>query len=98
MRQQSLPRPAVPAALPDLAVATPAERLLMLDVGSGGLSEEAGSRLRMYGPNEPVQQQRTRQIAVFAGNFTHTLALLLWFASGLAFAAGLPQLHNETDL
>jgi calcium-translocating P-type ATPase len=39
-----------------------------------------------------VRQERTRQIALLASNFTHTLALLLWFAAGLSFAAGIPEL------
>jgi magnesium-transporting ATPase (P-type) len=31
-------------------------------------------------------------VLVFVSQFTHTLALLLWFAGGLAFAAGIPEL------
>ena len=46
----------------------------------------------MYGPNEPVAPERRRSLLAFAANFTHTLALLLWFAAGLAFAAGIPAL------
>lgn len=81
---------------PDIAgiiAAEPGERLRALGSAATGLSrQEAARRLRERGPNEPVPPQRTRYIIAFLQNFTHTLALLLWFAAGLAFAAGIPEL------
>ncbi|HEY5476162.1 MAG TPA: cation-transporting P-type ATPase, partial [Tepidiformaceae bacterium] len=60
---------------------------------AAGLSAaEAAKRLMSYGPNTPVREVRTRPLLAFAANFIHTLALLLWFAAGLAFAAGAPEL------
>ena len=77
----------------DLAAATPAERLALLDSTAAGLSNsEARRRLRLVGPNEPVRPQRSRPLHKFWANFSHTLALLLWFAAGLAYAAGIPAL------
>ena len=76
-----------------IAAATPAGRLAALASSPGGLSEpEAATRLRVHGQNEPVPAQRRHLAASFAANFTHTLALLLWFAAGLSFAAGIPEL------
>jgi calcium-translocating P-type ATPase len=92
---RSTPRP-VAAVIPDiaaLAAALPRERLEALRSGPDGLSEqEAARRLREQGPNEPVPPLRARPALTFLANFTHTLALLLWFAAGLAFAAGIPEL------
>jgi calcium-translocating P-type ATPase len=86
------PEPALPA-ISRLAAAAPAERLRLLDSAAGGItSDEAIRRRRVYGDNEPVRPERTRLLTTFAGNFTHTLALLLWFAAGLSFAAGIPEL------
>ncbi len=71
----------------------PGERIRALESSDSGLSgEEAARRLARYGPNEPVRRERTRHLARFVSNFTHTLALLLWFAAGLAFAAGINEL------
>jgi calcium-translocating P-type ATPase len=39
-----------------------------------------------------VAPQRQQRLLTFLANFTHTLALLLWFAAGLSFAAGIPEL------
>jgi len=76
-----------------LAGLDPAGRLDALVSSRGGLSEaEAARRLASYGPNSPVRAVRTRPLLAFAANFIHTLALLLWFAAGLAFAGGAPEL------
>ncbi len=76
-----------------LAAAAPEARLRLLGTTAGGLTPaEAGRRQRVFGANEPVRPQRTGILATFLDNFTHTLALLLWFAAGLSFAAGIPQL------
>ncbi len=83
-------------AAPDvaaLAAASPGERLAALNSAPEGLTEsEAARRLRNVGLNEPVPPQRSHPFVTFLANFTHTLALLLWFAAGLAFAAGIPEL------
>jgi magnesium-transporting ATPase (P-type) len=76
-----------------LAGSTPQERLQLLGSRWQGLGiDEAAARLRRVGPNTPVAARRRRPLPAFAANFTHTLALLLWFAAGLSFAAGLPEL------
>jgi len=81
------------ADLAELATRTPADRLEALGSTVGGLTpEEASRRLSAYGPNEPVRAERTHVLRRFASNFTHTLALLLWFSAGLAFAARIPEL------
>ena len=49
-------------------------------------------RLQRFGPNEPIRPRRKSLLWSFASQFVHTLALLLWFAAGLAFAAGAPTL------
>jgi sodium/potassium-transporting ATPase subunit alpha len=86
------------AALPPpdaaaLAAAAPEERLRILRSSAGGLaSGEARVRLAMAGPNEPVRPRASHPLRAFAAQFSHTLALLLWFAAGLAFAANIPEL------
>ena len=78
-----------------MAAASPAERLRLLGSASTGISDEEARRLRgVLGANAPVQPARTRLLATFLGNFTHTLALLLWFAAGLSFASGIPELGS----
>jgi calcium-translocating P-type ATPase len=76
-----------------LAPLSPDARLELLGSRPSGLSgAEAALRLRRHGRND-LSPPRTRQpLFAFVANFTHTLALLLWFAAGLAFAAGLHQL------
>ena len=76
-----------------LAAAGPAERLRLLGSSPEGLdSSEAAARLARFGPNEPGRQVSSDPLRAFASQFGHTLALLLWFAAGLAFAAGIPEL------
>jgi magnesium-transporting ATPase (P-type) len=48
--------------------------------------------LRRSGPNELPAPRPTHPARLFLAQVTHTLALLLWAGSGLAFLAGLPQL------
>jgi sodium/potassium-transporting ATPase subunit alpha len=85
--------PADPVDLATLAALPPTARLDRLGTAARGLTEaEAAARLQRCGPNEPVAPERRRVLVAFLANFTHTLALLLWFAAGLAFAAGIPEL------
>ncbi len=83
------------ADLRDLPRMRPGERLAALGTTAAGLSSaEAAVRLQHLGPNEPIRPDSTRLLRSFAGQFTHTLALLLWFASGIAFAAGIAELGS----
>jgi calcium-translocating P-type ATPase len=76
-----------------LAVRSPLERVEMLGSSPDGLrSEDVLSQRLRYGSNEPLREQERHMFLRFAANFTHTLALLLWFAAGLAFAAGIFEL------
>lgn len=76
-----------------LAQAAPDERLAYLGASAAGLSSpEAAARLRRFGPNAPATPASASPLRSLAAQFTHTLALLLWFAAGLAFAAGIPEL------
>jgi calcium-translocating P-type ATPase len=76
-----------------LAALAPAARLQLLETAPGGLAErDAAARLRLYGANEPAPARRRHLLAALAEHLTHTLALLLWFAAGLSFAAGIPEL------
>jgi magnesium-transporting ATPase (P-type) len=64
-----------------------------LRTGPHGLSaREAARRLVAYGPNELERREGPRWPAQLARQVTHPLALLLWVAAALAFAAGLPPL------
>ena len=77
----------------ELAAATPQSRLAMLGTSLHGLdTPEAAARLRQFGPNQPIRTTSAHHLGALAAQFTHTLALLLWFAAGLAFAAGLHEL------
>ena len=58
-----------------------------------GLStDEALRRLAEVGPNVLPDSGRPRPWRELAAQFTHTFALLLWAAAGMALLAGLPQL------
>ena len=64
--------------------------LAELQTQKQGLSErEAQRRLVAYGPNELQRRGRRRWPRQVAQQLTHPLALLLWVAAALAFAAGL---------
>lgn len=81
------------ADLHRLAGLDPADRPGALGSSPAGLSgADAARRLATYGRNTPVRDVRTHRLLTFAANFIHTLALLLWFAAGLAFAGGAPEL------
>ncbi|HWC30132.1 MAG TPA: HAD-IC family P-type ATPase, partial [Dehalococcoidia bacterium] len=76
-----------------IATAPAETRLSLLASSPAGLSEtEAAARLRRFGPNQPLEPAASHQLRAFAAQFVHTLALLLWFAAGLAYAAGIPEL------
>jgi calcium-translocating P-type ATPase len=96
MAQRRMRSPAVAPSIIDaatIAALEPALRPAALGSRPEGLSPvEALQRLALVGPNQPVREERRRWLLTFTENFTHTLALLLWFAAGLAFAAGLPEL------
>lgn len=55
-------------------------------------SEEAGRRLESYGPNVITQVKGKPLWIKFLANFTHLMAILLWFGGIVAFIAQLPQL------
>lgn len=63
---------------------------------SGGLStREADRRLIAYGSNELRRSRKRRWVRELLGQqFTHPLALLLWAASVLALAGGIPVLFG----
>jgi calcium-translocating P-type ATPase len=72
----------------------PVDALLReLGSGAGGLpGAEAGARLARLGPNELPERRGRPAAARFLGQITHFMALLLWTAGALAFAARTPQL------
>jgi len=53
---------------------------------------EAQRRLLRYGANRLPPQKRRPLLLRFLDQMVHFMALLLWIAGGLAFAAGTPQL------
>jgi sodium/potassium-transporting ATPase subunit alpha len=62
--------------------------LKRMETGSGGLSiDEARRRLAQYGPNVLTTPNRYSTLRGLSRHFTHFLAVLLWIAAGLAFAA-----------
>jgi len=54
--------------------------------------EEAEWRLAHFGPNRLPPAKRRHLALRFLDQMVHFMALLLWIAGGLAFAAGTPQL------
>ncbi len=72
----------------DIGTLTADEALKRLDTSGGGLSPEAArQRLIQFGPNRLAEPDRYVILRGLTRHFTHFLALLLWIASGLAFAA-----------
>lgn len=66
------------------------EVLIRLHTTNAGLSpEEASRRLREHGPNILLEPGRSSLFRNLSRHFTHFLALLLWVAAGLSFAAEL---------
>jgi sodium/potassium-transporting ATPase subunit alpha len=64
------------------------EVLKRLETSNRGLSfDEAQRRLARYGPNVLVEPDRYSPLRGLARHFTHFLAILLWIAAGLSFAA-----------
>jgi len=62
--------------------------LKQMEVARGGLSSaEAQRRLAEYGPNILIAPDRHSLIRGLLRHFTHFLAILLWIAAGLSFAA-----------
>ncbi len=67
--------------------------LKRLETSNGGLSfDEAQRRLARYGPNVLVEPDRYSLLRGLVRHFTHFLAILLWIAAGLSFAAELGAL------
>lgn len=64
------------------------EALKRLESGSSGLSpDDAQRRLAQYGPNILAGPDHYSVLRGLLRQFTHFLAILLWVAAGLAFAA-----------
>ncbi len=64
------------------------EVLKRLETATGGLTpNEARQRLAQFGANRLTEPDRYTLLRGLTRHFTHFLALLLWIASGLAFAA-----------
>ena len=67
-----------------------ADVLNRLETAGGGLTtEEAIRRLIQFGPNVLAAPERYSVLRGLARQFTHFLAILLWIAAGLSFAAEL---------
>ena len=72
----------------DIGTLTADAALKRLETSGGGLSpEQARQRLMQFGPNRLAEPDRYVVLRGLIRHFTHFLALLLWIASGLAFAA-----------
>ncbi len=66
------------------------DALKRMESGCGGLTnDEAGRRLAEFGRNVLVQPDRYSAFRGLPRHFTHFLAVLLWIAAGLSFAAEL---------
>ena len=64
-----------------------------LGTSAAGLSaQEAEARQRRYGKNVIQSGKKKSRVLVFLSNFTHMMAILLWVAGVIAFAAGMPEL------
>jgi sodium/potassium-transporting ATPase subunit alpha len=79
----------VPELSQSVIYKAPAEAIFkQLETDPDGLSlEEATRRLSQYGRNVLVEQDHYSLLRGLVRQFTHFLALLLWIAAGLAFAA-----------
>ncbi|HEU4730093.1 MAG TPA: cation-transporting P-type ATPase, partial [Kofleriaceae bacterium] len=86
----SAPKPPDAATLCSLV---PEERYRALDASPSGLSsDEAARRMARYGPNAVHRAASFSWMRALVANFTHPLALLLWFGAVMAFAAEAPEL------
>ena len=64
-----------------------------LGTSRGGLSQdEAVKRQARFGKNLIESGKKRSPLLAFLSNFTHLMAVLLWVAGIIAFAAGLPEL------
>ena len=64
-----------------------------LGTSAAGLSaQEAEARQQRYGKNVIQSGKKKSVVLVFLSNFTHMMAVLLWVAGIIAFAAGMPEL------
>jgi P-type Mg2+ transporter len=65
------------------------ELFQLLQATSAGLTtEEAGRRLRLYGPNSLVRESRFAVLLSFFGFFANPLVIILVIASGISLALG----------
>src|SRR3990170_2339324 len=87
------PRTLAPPAAGEIVAVEALELFARYESSPQGLSgEEAHRRLRRCGPNELPSPRPPNPLRLLFSQVSHTLALLLWAAAGLAFLAGLPQL------
>lgn len=64
------------------------EVLKRMETDQGGLSlDEARRRLARFGPNVLTQPARYSWLSGLTRHLAHFLAVLLWIAAGLSFAA-----------
>ena len=72
----------------DINRLTAEDALKRLESGTAGLTgEEARRRLAQFGPNVLAAPDRYSVFRGLTRHFTHFLAILLWIAAGLSFAA-----------
>lgn len=92
-QQHAVPPPIGPRDAASIITATDAEALALLQSAPGGLpAQDAARRLRQVGANVLPAPRPPSPLRLFLAQVTHTLALLLWAAAGLALLAGLPQI------
>ncbi len=78
---------------------SPEEALRALGTSDQGLSDaEAARRLEQFGLNELRAAEKIPYLAMLGKQFTHFLALLLWAAAALAFAADRMKPEGGMDL
>jgi P-type Ca2+ transporter type 2C len=76
-----------------IAASPPSSVYSLLGSSVDGLSPaEAERRLEEFGSNTVSPQRRRGLLGRFVSNFTHFMALLLWFGGAVAFVADLPEL------
>ncbi|WP_085832212.1 cation-translocating P-type ATPase [Clostridium merdae] len=95
-KEQNTTQPAAPPVndLPRKIRQLPvAEVFGALETTQQGISsEQAQERLKKYGKNTLQEKKGQPLIFKFLSNFTHLMAVLLWFAGIVAFIAGMPEL------
>lgn len=76
-----------------IARLTPDKVFSAMGTAQAGLTAgEASARQGRYGKNVIQSAKKKSQVLVFLSNFTHLMAILLWVAGIIAFAAGMPEL------